>query len=37
MKEELMDQALTDFRKAAARENRGRRGLERRYSPALQA
>jgi hypothetical protein len=37
MKEELMDQALTDFRKAAARENRGRRGLQRRYSPALQA
>jgi len=32
-----MDQALTDFRRAAARENRGRRGLQRRYSPALQA
>jgi hypothetical protein len=36
-KEELMDQALVVFRKAAARENRGRRGLQRRYSPALQA
>lgn len=32
-----MDQALVEFRKAAARENRGRRGLQRRYSPALQA
>ena len=32
-----MDQALIEFRKAAARENRGRRGLQRRYSPALQA
>ena len=31
-----MDQALIQFRHAAARENRGRRGLERRYSPALQ-
>jgi transposase-like protein len=31
-----MDQALVQFRHAAARENRGRRGLERRYSPALQ-
>jgi hypothetical protein len=31
-----MDQALTEFRQAAARENRGRRGLQRRYSPALQ-
>jgi transposase-like protein len=30
-----MDQALADFRHAAARENRGRRGLQRRYSPAL--
>jgi hypothetical protein len=36
-KEELMDQALVEFRRAAARENRGRRGLQRRYSPALQA
>jgi transposase-like protein len=35
--EELMDHALIEFRKAAARENRGRRGLQRRYSPALQA
>src|SRR2546422_3495670 len=26
----------SQFRHAAARENRGRRGLERRYSPALQ-
>jgi transposase-like protein len=32
-----MDQALVAFRRAAARENRGRRGLQRRYSPALQA
>ncbi len=32
-----MDPALLEFRKAAARENRGRRGLQRRYSPALQA
>jgi len=31
-----MDQALVTFRQAAARENRGRRGLQRRYSPALQ-
>jgi transposase-like protein len=31
-----MDQALVEFRKAAARENRGRRGLRRRYSAALQ-
>jgi hypothetical protein len=37
MKEELMDRALAEFRDAAARENRGRRGLQRRYSPALQA
>jgi hypothetical protein len=37
VKEELMDQALVEFRRAAARENRGRRGLQRRYSPALQA
>jgi hypothetical protein len=37
MKKELMDQALVEFRKAAARENRGRHGLQRRYSPALQA
>ena len=32
-----MDHALVEFRKAAARENRGRRGVQRRYSPALQA
>jgi hypothetical protein len=31
-----MDQALVTFRQAAARENRGRRGLQRRYSPPLQ-
>jgi transposase-like protein len=31
-----MDQALVEFRQAAARENRGRHGLQRRYSPALQ-
>jgi hypothetical protein len=31
-----MDQALVTFRQAAARENRARRGLQRRYSPALQ-
>jgi hypothetical protein len=31
-----MDQALVQFRHAAARENRGRRGLQGRYSPALQ-
>jgi transposase-like protein len=36
MQEELIDHALIAFRKAAARENRGRRGLQRRYSPALQ-
>lgn len=32
-----MDHALIEFRKAAARENRGRHGVQRRYSPALQA
>ena len=32
-----MDHALVEFRRAAARENRGRHGLRRRYSPALQA
>jgi len=32
-----MDQALTEFRREAARENRGRRGLQRRYSPTLRA
>lgn len=32
-----MDQALKEFRAAAARENRGRAGLQRRYSPALRA
>ena len=32
-----MDHGLVEFRRAAARENRGRRGLQRRYSPALQA
>jgi hypothetical protein len=37
VKEELMDQALTEFRRAAALENRGRRGLQRRYSAALRA
>jgi hypothetical protein len=31
-----MDQALVEFRRAAARENRGRHGLRRRYSAALQ-
>jgi hypothetical protein len=31
-----MDHALVEFRKAAAQENRGRRGLRRRYSAALQ-
>jgi len=31
-----MDHVLIEFRKAATRENRGRRGLQRRYSPALQ-
>ena len=30
-----MDQALAEFRHAAAEENRGRRGLQRRYSPDL--
>jgi hypothetical protein len=34
--EELMDHALVEFRRAAARENRGRRGLQRRYSTAVQ-
>jgi transposase-like protein len=34
--EELMDHALVEFRKAAGRENRGRRGLQRRYSAAVQ-
>jgi hypothetical protein len=37
MKEELMDDALIAFRRAAAHENRGRQALQRRYSPALQA
>jgi hypothetical protein len=37
MEEKLMDPALLEFRKAAARENRGRRGLQRRYSRSLQA
>ena len=32
-----MDHARIEFRKAAARENRGRHGVRRRYSPALQA
>jgi len=32
-----MDHALIEFRQAAGRENRGRHGLQRRYSPALQA
>jgi transposase-like protein len=36
-KEELMDRALDEFRQGAARENQGRHGLQRRYSPALQA
>ena len=31
-----MDQELVRFRKAAARENRGRRDVRRRYSPTLQ-
>ena len=31
-----MDQALAAFREAAAHENRGRLGLQRRYSSALQ-
>jgi transposase-like protein len=30
-----MDQALVRFRQAAARENRGRRDVRRRYSPML--
>jgi hypothetical protein len=37
IKEELMDHALGEFRTAAAGENRGRHGLQRRYSPTLQA
>lgn len=37
IQEELVDHALIDFQRAAARENRGRHGLQRRYSPALQA
>jgi len=32
-----MDHGLVEFRKAAARENRGRQGLQRRYSRTLQA
>lgn len=32
-----MDQDLVRFRHAAARENRGRRAVRRRYSPTLQA
>jgi transposase-like protein len=36
MKEELMDEELSRFRAAAARENRGRRAIRRRYSPTLQ-
>jgi hypothetical protein len=32
-----MDHALIEFRSAAARENRSRHRLQRRYSPALQA
>jgi hypothetical protein len=32
MEEELMDQEVKSFRAAATRENRGRRGLQRRYS-----
>lgn len=32
-----MDQVLKGFWRAAARENRRRRGVRRRYSPALQA
>ena len=31
-----MDHALIEFQRAADRENRGRRRLQRRYSPALQ-
>jgi hypothetical protein len=34
--EELMDQALSRFRKTAARENRDRRTVRRRYSTRLQ-
>jgi hypothetical protein len=34
-KEELMDRDLVRFRQAAARENRGRRDVRRRYSPTL--
>jgi hypothetical protein len=34
--EELMDQEIVQFRKAAARENRGRRDVRRRYSTTLQ-
>jgi hypothetical protein len=37
MEEKLMDPALLEFRKAAVRENRGRRRLQRRYSRSLQA
>jgi len=37
VKEELMDHGLVEFRKAAARENRGRHGLQRRYSATLRA
>jgi transposase-like protein len=32
-----MDQEIRQFRAAAARENRGRRGVQRRYSPGLRA
>jgi hypothetical protein len=31
-----MDHAVVEFRRAAAQENRGRRGLQRRYSPGVQ-
>jgi transposase-like protein len=31
-----MDEEISRFRAAAARENRGRRAIRRRYSPALQ-
>jgi Transposase len=34
-KEKLMDRDLLRFRQAAARENRGRRDVRRRYSPTL--
>jgi hypothetical protein len=37
IKEKRMDHALIEFRRAAARENRGRHGLQRRYSPTLRA